>query len=83
MIGKHSIECTILKDFPQDSTLLGHIELRWVSHCFQNYLGTRGYNLQNFGQDCSVTDYTCPVVLQGSNGEPWEGDQEISWTWLP
>ena len=61
-------------------------------------LGSRGRNLQEFGQDYSVADHTCPVDAQGSDGEKhtsnseWQnaygvshdkGDQEISWTQLP
>ena len=37
---------------------------------------TRGYSLQEFGQGYSVTDYTCPVDAQGSDGEKHTGNFE-------
>ena len=38
--------------------------------------GTRGHSLQKFGQDYSVTDYTCPVDAQGSDREKHTGNSE-------
>ena len=37
-------------------------------------LGTRGYSLQKLGQDYSITDNTCPVDAQGSDGETHTGN---------
>ena len=36
MICRHSSECTILNDFLLDHTLLGQIELKWVSDCLKS-----------------------------------------------
>ena len=36
-------------------------------------LGTRAYSFQEFGQDYSVTDHTCAVDAQGSDGERHRG----------
>ena len=38
MICRHSIECTILRDFLLDHVLLGQIELKRVSDCFKKFL---------------------------------------------
>ena len=41
------------------------------------YLGTRGHSLQEFGQDYSVTDHTCPFDAQSSNSAEHTGDLEL------
>ena len=77
MICRHSIECTILRDFLLDHILLGQIELKWVSDCFYKVpLGTRGHSLQEFGQDYSVSDHTCPADAQSSDGEKHTNNSE-------
>ena len=37
MICRLSIECTMKRDFQQDRTLLGQIELRWVYDCSRSF----------------------------------------------
>ena len=77
MICRNSIESTILRDFLLDHVLLGQIELKRVSDCFRKVsLGTRAYSFQEFGQDYSVTDHTCAVDAQGSDGERDTGKSE-------
>ena len=76
MTCKRSIECTILIGFYLDHMLLGQIELNWVSDCLEIPLGTSGYSLQKIGQDHSVTDHTCPIDAQSSDGEKHTGNSE-------
>ena len=70
------IVCTMWRDFRQDRTLLGHIELRWCTTVQEVSFGTSGHSIQNFGQDYSVTNHTCSVDAQGSDDEKHTGNSE-------
>ena len=67
MTCKHSFVCTMLRYFLRDITLLGQIEQKWVCECSKSFLlALVDTASKKFGQDYSVTNYTCLVDAQGS-----------------
>ena len=65
MACKHSIECIMWRDYRQDLTLRGQIEIRWV------YDWSR-----SSGPDHSATGLTCPVDAQGIDSEQRTSNSE-------
>ena len=76
MTCRHSIDCIMTKDFHLDRTLLGQIERKWVYDCSRSFFRHSWIKPPKIGQDCSVTDYTCAVDAQSSDGEKHTGNSE-------
>ena len=77
MICRHSIECTIFRDSYWTAHSLAKSSWDGCPIVSKIPLGTRRHSLQKFGQDYSVTNHTCSVDAQGSDGEKHTGNSEL------